>query len=181
MNDRHVFLIVVFAFAVFAALGYLGYRISAHGVEAAPDPDRTVKVIFNAHVLDDLPVSFEPRDRIQEVALGEERHNVYVFENLSDETVRFRPIHSVAPPTAAANYVMTVCFCFNDQEIPPRGRMEFDVVYRFRTDMDPRARVCHVNYNLHRIDTEQMRPWVEGGELDGFLRDRMISPIGGGG
>lgn len=141
-----------------------GIIAAANAAEAAGKPatDRKVKVTFGAQVNDNLPVRFFPEERQQTVVVGEKVYNTYHFKNTSQETVRFRPIHSVSPPDANRVYAMTVCFCFNDQEIEPGGERSFEIEYILGEDLDRRVSSVQVNYSLHHITKEEMKPHVEG-------------------
>ena len=136
---------------VFGFLGFLGFQVNTgEPAPAAPD-GREIKVIFRGATMDDLPLRFTPQHNIQYSTPGVNLRNTFILENLSNEPVRFRPIHSVAPADAAAKYTMAVCFCFEDQEIPAGAKMEFPLVYRFGAELSDTVTVSHINYNLHSI------------------------------
>ena len=120
---------------------------------------------FGTQINDSLPIRFWPEKRQDSVAIGEKAYNTYYFKNTSTETVRFRPIHSVSPPDANRVYAMTVCFCFNDQEIEPGGEREFEIEYILGKDLDRRVTSVQVNYSLHHITKDEMKPPVQGEEM----------------
>jgi cytochrome c oxidase assembly protein Cox11 len=159
MSMFHMWLLGFASLVVFTLVGWVGVGLQkTHTPIVSSSFDQGHKVIFQAAVMDELPITFEPVDGSQFLQIGEERRNVYILENKSDEVIYIRPIHSVAPADAAAHYVMTVCFCFNDQRIEPGARMEFPLVYQFTDGMDARTNPIHINYNIHRIDPNEMRP-----------------------
>lgn len=163
---------------VFAGLAVLGWQVNA--APAAPAADgRTVKVIFRSLVHDDLPVEFYPDDRVQTVIPGRNARNLYHFVNTSDEVVRFRPVHAVAPSAAASDFIMSVCFCFDDQEIGPGESIDFPIVYRLAEDLDPRVPTVHVSYNLHAIAAEEMRLPAAGQVSPGDQLREMLERQGG--
>ena len=140
----------------------VGYNPNNPDAATVENPDgRTVTVTFASTIADNLPVRFWPEERQQEVTLGESVYNVYHFKNTSSEVVRFRPIHSMSPPSANRVYSMTVCFCFNDQEIEPGGERTFEVEYSVGADLDFRVSQVHVGYSLHEIDADDMRPHIK--------------------
>ena len=153
-------------------------------IEAAEDDnrspsDRKVRVTFGAQVNDNLPVRFFPEERQQGVMLGEKVYNTYHFKNTSPDTVRFRPIHSVSPPDANRVYAMTVCFCFNDQEIEPFGERSYEIEYILGEDLDRRVSSVQVNYSLHFITKDEMKPHVEGETMKkGPSQDAAAAPTG---
>ena len=147
--------------SLFAVVGWYGWRLQDSGLEIAEgaviDKDRRVQVVFQSHVVGRLPVRFSPKERIQYVTPGVEQKNVYQFQNLSDETVYFTPIHAVAPADAARNYSMSVCFCFYDQQMPPNSTAEFTLVYQLDPAMSARTNPVFINYNLKPIEASQFR------------------------
>ena len=145
--------------ALFAVVGWFGWNLQDSGLGQAEvnGSDRRVQVIFQSHVVGRLPVRFSPKERIQYVTPGVEQKNVYQFQNLSDETVYFTPIHAIAPADAARNYSMSVCFCFYDQTMPPNSTAEFTLVYQLDPAISTRTNPVFINYNLKPIEAEQFR------------------------
>lgn len=121
-----------------------------------------VNVSFQARVLDDLPVRFYAEKKFEKIMTGESGSNVFHFENLSNETVYFRPLHTVSPSFAAAVFDMRVCFCFNDQALAPGEKKSYEIVYSFGTDLDARNTNAVVSYDLHKITKEKMKPFKPG-------------------
>jgi cytochrome c oxidase assembly protein subunit 11 len=116
---------------------------------------RFIKVYFEANVCDGLPVRFWPEQTSQEVEVGVDGRNVYHFHNLSDKTVRFRPVHYLTPINASTQFGMKVCFCFNDQEMAPGESKEYPVVYTFAPELDARIKTVSICYTLfEKKDTE---------------------------
>ena len=145
---------------VFAVVGWFGWSLQGNDLTAAEgdlSSERRVQVIFQSHVVGRLPVRFSPQERVQYVTPGVEHKNVYQFQNLSDETVYFTPIHAVAPSDAARNYSMSVCFCFYDQKMPPNSTAEFTLVYQLDPTISARTNPVFINYNLKPIEASQFR------------------------
>ena len=161
--NKNVFMVAGFlvVVVVFTAVGWLGWRLQGNDyAQPSSDSDneeRRVQVVFQSHVLGGLPVRFSPNERIQYVTPGVDHKNTYLFQNLSDQTVYFTPIHSVAPADAARHYSMSVCFCFYDQKMPPHSSAEFTLVYRLDPALSVRTNPVFINYNLKRIDASQFR------------------------
>lgn len=112
---------------------------------------RQVEVFFEAKAYDNLPVRFYPSEPRVVSTVGADSTVIYRFKNLSDETVRFRPIHQVSPLIAGQHFSMKMCFCFNDQTIGPGESTEFPVIFSFDHEMDPRVSSVTIRYSLHRI------------------------------
>ena len=109
---------------------------------------RYVEVFFESKIFDKLPLRFAPEHERQRVEVGQDTKNVYRLQNLSDQVVRFRPIHQVDPGIIQEHFGMKVCFCFNDQEIGPGEERELPVVYRFDPAMDARVQDVTICYSL---------------------------------
>jgi cytochrome c oxidase assembly protein subunit 11 len=112
---------------------------------------RQVEVYFEAKAYDRLPVRFYPSEPRVVSTVGSDSTVIYRFKNLSDETVRFRPIHQVSPLIAGQHFSMKMCFCFKDQTIGPGESTEFPVIFSFDHGMDPRVSSVTIRYSLHRI------------------------------
>lgn len=121
---------------------------------AAPLPGnagRVIEVFFEGKAYDNLPVRFYPSEPRVMARIGSDARMTYRFKNLSDQTVRFRPVHLVSPLIAGQHFSMKMCFCFTDQTIPPGGSTEYPVVFAFDDQIDPRVTSVTVRYSLHRI------------------------------
>lgn len=145
-------------FALFAFRPLYTLWCSATGTGLRPNvtvagagDGREIEVLFRSQVFDGLPLRFAPDETRQVVRIGEDAHAVYRLENTSDRTLRIRPIHQVSPINAARHFGMKVCFCFNDQDIEPRGVREFPVVYAFAPALDRRVETVTLCYSLFDV------------------------------
>ncbi|HYE06422.1 MAG TPA: cytochrome c oxidase assembly protein [Planctomycetota bacterium] len=133
-----------------------GSQISPNNADvasAAPvATGRFVEVFFEKKVFDRLPVRFFPDQDLQKVQVGVEHKNVYHFQNLSNRTVHFRPIHQISPPVAGQHFGMRVCFCFQDQTIRPGETKDFEVSYTFAPELLAEVSEVRLCYSLHEID-----------------------------
>ncbi len=120
-------------------------------VQPANGEQREIEVFFEAKTYDRLPVRFYPNEPRIVAKVGHDTKVIYRFKNLSDETVRYRPIHQVSPLIAGQHFSMKMCFCFNDQVLGPGESTEYPVVFSFGAGMDPRVTSVTVRYSLHRI------------------------------
>lgn len=109
---------------------------------------RHVEVFFESKVFDDLPVRFTAEHQTQRVEVGQDARNLYRFQNLSDRTIHFRPVHQVSPSRVAEHFGMKVCFCFNDQTLGPGESAEYPVVYTFAPELDARVKDVTICYSL---------------------------------
>lgn len=119
---------------------------------AAPiDTGRFIDAYFEGRIFDDLPVIFTADQPIQRIEVGKETINTYHFRNLSDRTIRIRPIHQVSPINATRTFGMRLCFCFQDQTIGPHETKDFPVAYTFSSNLDARIRTVTLCYSVFNI------------------------------
>lgn len=110
--------------------------------------DRQVTVLFTSVVAENAPILFKPRDSFQTIKVGETARNEYTFQNLSNDTIYFRPVHSVLPENAATKLTLSKCFCFDDQVILPHQKYTLPVLYSFKSDLDPEVENITMHYTL---------------------------------
>jgi cytochrome c oxidase assembly protein subunit 11 len=133
---------------------------AAAAVAPGAGEERHIEVFFEAKAYDRLPVRFYPNEPRIVATIGKDSTVIYRFQNLSDEPVRFRPIHQVSPLIAGQHFSMKMCFCFNDQTLGPGESTEYPVVFGFGAGIDPRVTSVTVRYSLHRIrDGEAKSDW----------------------
>lgn len=156
--------VVMLCFGLFAMRPLYGIWCRLSGTQMKPDnngaltaglTNRFITTYFEAVNFDDLPVRFWPDETTQNVQVGAEVKNAYHFENMSDHTVHFRPIHQVSPIEAGKHFGMRICFCFTNQSVGPHETKVFPVVYRFDSGLDPRTRSVTLRYGLFAIDPEK--------------------------
>lgn len=109
---------------------------------------REVTVMFTSVVANNAPILFKPKDSFQTIKLGETFKNEYRFMNLSNDTIYFRPVHSVLPEDAATKLTLSKCFCFDDQVILPHQEYILPVLYSFKADLDSEVENITMHYTL---------------------------------
>lgn len=117
---------------------------------------RMCKVLYTGVTAGTLPVYFKPKQSVQNIEIGKPFENEYRFVNMSKDTVRFRPVHSILPEEAAKKFTMTTCFCFNDQTFAPNEEKTFKVVSVLSADMDPEVEQVTLHYTLFEKNAEEM-------------------------
>jgi cytochrome c oxidase assembly protein subunit 11 len=75
---------------------------------------------------------------------------------MSDDTVYFRPIHSILPEDAAKKFTMTKCFCFNDQTLAPHEEVTYPVISMLSSDLNPDVQQVTLHYTLFTKDPKEM-------------------------
>ena len=119
---------------------------------------RQVTVMFTNVVAGDAPIMFKPKDSFQTIKLGETFKNEYHFVNMSNDTIHFRPIHSVLPEDAAKKLTLSKCFCFDDQTILPHQEYTLPVLYSFKADLDPEIENITMHYTLFPKEGKKGEP-----------------------
>jgi cytochrome c oxidase assembly protein subunit 11 len=117
---------------------------------------REVSVLFTGIAAGKLPVYFKAKNTVEKARLGQRFDNEYKFVNMSDDSVFFRPIHSVLPEEAARKFTMLKCFCFNDQAMAPHEEKTFPVIYMLSSDLDSTIQQVSLNYTLFEKSRSQM-------------------------
>jgi cytochrome c oxidase assembly protein subunit 11 len=128
----------------------VGIAISPNSkAESGTESDgREVTVLFTSVVANNAPILFKPKDSYQNIIVGETAKNEYRFVNLSNDTIYFRPVHSVLPEDAAKKLTLSKCFCFDDQVILPHQEYILPVLYSFKTDLDSEVENITMHYTL---------------------------------
>jgi len=126
----------------------IGFAISPLATVKEGGNGREVKVLYTGVVAGTLPVYFKAKHSIQKVKIGEKFENEYRFVNMSDDTVYFRPVHSILPEDAAKKFTMTKCFCFDDQMMLPHEEKSFPVISILSADLNEDVEQVTLHYTL---------------------------------
>ncbi|HXF48419.1 MAG TPA: cytochrome c oxidase assembly protein [Verrucomicrobiae bacterium] len=130
----------------------LGFGLSPNNTGAkvadAKTAGREVEVLFMGVVAGGAPIVFEGVEPTKEVRLGEQAETAYRFVNLSNDTIRFRPVHSILPEGAATRFALKKCFCFDDQTLLPKQEVTMPVVFSIGSDLDSNVERVTLNYTL---------------------------------
>jgi cytochrome c oxidase assembly protein subunit 11 len=126
--------------------------------EAGPMSDRTVQVKFMGVVASGLPVRFGPSEPTIEAAIGKPVHLDYTFTNMSDDSVYFRAVHSIAPVEAAREFQLMQCFCFDDQALGPRQTVTLPVYFALSPRTPGNVNELMLSYQLFPRDPRRSLP-----------------------
>ncbi len=160
--------VIMFAFG-FANVPLFKQFCAAIGIDLSPnagasqdeagievDSTRQLKVLFTTSVNDDLPIVFESKKHESEVFVGESDKNMYHFVNMTDDTLYFRPVHSVFPADASKKYSMIECFCFRDMMLLPHEEVEVPLVYYFKPSLSEEVNRVTMHYTLFQRDKDDV-------------------------
>ena len=91
--------------------------------------ERRFTIRFNADTMPELSWKFAPGEREKTVRLGEQSLTHYVAENLEPRAVKGRAIYNVVPNEAGKYFEKIACFCFEEQTLGPRQKVNMPVSF----------------------------------------------------
>ncbi len=138
--------------------GALNPNAPAVAAQAPIKTGRYVNVYWSSQVFDRLPITFRVDHDHERLQVGVEGSNVYRVKNLSDQTIRVRPVHQVSPVQATAKFGMRVCFCFKEQTLAPNEEKEFEIAYTFDPSLDERIQDVTLKYSLFEVKADGPSP-----------------------
>lgn len=91
--------------------------------------DRMVTIRFAANVHRDLPWKFRPQQNELKIHVGDNALALYEAENFSDKPIVGMATYNVTPEKAAIYFNKVACFCFDEQRLEPRKKMDMPVYF----------------------------------------------------
>ena len=88
-----------------------------------------ITILFNADIDPALNWSFKPGERQVRVKIGENGLTHYVAENKDDAPVTGHAVYNVVPHGAGRYFVKIHCFCFENQTLKPRQKVNMPVSF----------------------------------------------------
>jgi cytochrome c oxidase assembly protein subunit 11 len=119
---------------------------------------RDIQVKFMGVVGSGLPVRFGPSDPVITAKIGKPVHLLYTFTNMSDDSVFFRAVHSIAPVEAAREFQLMQCFCFDDQSLAPRQTVKLPVYFALSPRTPSNVHEVILSYSLFPRDPDRPLP-----------------------
>ena len=120
--------------------------------------DRDIQVKFMGVAATGLPVRFGPSTPLVHVTPGKPVHLSYTFTNMSDDSVFFRAVHSIAPQKAAREFQLIQCFCFEDQSLGPRETRVLPVYFALSPRTPTSVNEVQLSYTLFPRDPLESLP-----------------------
>jgi cytochrome c oxidase assembly protein subunit 11 len=105
-----------------------------------------------------LPVRFKPSVPSVTTIPGRPVHLSYDFINMSDDSVFFRAVHSIAPVAAAREFQLIQCFCFEDQTLGPRESRTRPVYFALSPRVPAGINELTLSYTLFPRDPKVKLP-----------------------
>ena len=119
---------------------------------------RSVHVKFMGVSGTSLPVRFGPSEPDMTVKIGKSVHLSYTFTNEGDDSVFFRAVHSITPMSAAREFQLIQCFCFDDQSLGPRETRVLPVYFALSPRFPTNVNEMVLNYSLFPRDPTKKLP-----------------------
>ena len=113
-----------------------------------PIENRDIQVKFMGVSATGLPIRFSPSVPLVHTIPGRPVHLEYTFTNMSDDSVFFRAVHSIAPVEAAREFQLIQCFCFEDQALGPRETRVLPVYFALSPRVPLSVNEVQLNYTL---------------------------------
>ncbi len=123
-----------------------------------PIESRHIRVTFMGISASGLPVRFKPSVPSVTTIPGKSVRLSYDFTNMSDDSVFFRAVHSIAPQKAAREFQLIQCFCFEDQALGPRESRKLPVYFALSPRMPVEVDELTLSYTLFPRDPKKKLP-----------------------
>ena len=91
--------------------------------------EKKMRIKFNADINKDLKWIFRPEQQYIDLIVGENSLIFYYAENLSNKNAKGMAIYNVIPQAAAKYFNKIECFCFNEQTLKPREKVNMPVLF----------------------------------------------------
>ena len=123
-----------------------------------PVESRNIMVTFMGVTASGLPVRFRPSTPSVSTHPGSPVRLAYEFTNLSGDSVFFRAVHSIVPESAAREFQLIQCFCFEDQALGPRETRSMPVYFALSPRTPPAIEELTLSYTLFPRDPKVRLP-----------------------
>jgi cytochrome c oxidase assembly protein subunit 11 len=127
---------------------------------------------FSSSLERDMPWTFRPEQREQEIRIGETGLAFYEAHNPTDRPVAGTASYNVAPFEAGGHFVKIDCFCFEEQVLQPGQTVSMPVTYFVDPSIvdDRDAKHLHtitLSYTFYEIDDPDLTPDLTTAEAEG--------------
>ncbi len=136
-----------------------GYGGATGVATAAPAEalDETITIRFDGSLDRDMPWTFKPVQRTQELRIGETGLAFYEAHNPTDRPIAGSAAYNVAPFEAGGFFTKIDCFCFEEQLLMPGQTVQMPVTFYVDPAIvdDRDAKFVHtitLSYTFYEID-----------------------------
>ena len=107
--------------------------------------ERELTIRFNADVSDGLEWKFTPTQRSLKIHPGQSTLAFYTVENLTDKAITGVSTYNVTPQQVGQYFNKVQCFCFEEQRLRPREKIDMPVFFYIDPEYATDRRVDHIN------------------------------------
>lgn len=116
------------------------------------DESRTVTVQFITRNGSGLPWQLDVETRQVRLHPGQTSEVNFSFSNQSDAESWGRAVPSVSPSKATRHVRKASCFCFEEQQLQARERIELPLVFQLARDLPPEVNTVTLVYTLYPVE-----------------------------
>ena len=128
--------------------GTTGQITDAEAERTQLDPNRVVKVRFDANVNENLPWKFAPLQQEIEVHPGQLTEAFYVAENTAPVAIVGQAVPSIVPAKGSPYFNKTECFCFTQQTLAAGERRKMPIRFVVDPDLPDDVRSMVLSYTF---------------------------------
>lgn len=136
--------------------------------ESLPDTiiDRTITVQFNADTNPKLQWIFKPEMREIDVKIGQRGVTSYSAENLTNKPSTGTAVYNVTPLKAGQYFHKIQCFCFDEQTLQPREKVDMPVLFYIDPQMHDDPNMDDVtnitlSYSFFKTESKELEDATE--------------------
>lgn len=115
------------------------------------DKSRWITVEFTGSVREGLPWDFKPEVFKMKVHPGSLEAISFYARNISDKAVTGRAVPSLSPGQASKFFNKTECFCFDEQTLQPKEKMEMPVRFIIDPEIPPEITTVTLSYTFFKV------------------------------
>lgn len=107
--------------------GFAGATITGTGSDLVLD--QTITIRFDGSVESGMPWQFRPMQREMQLRIGETGLAFFEAYNPTSQVIAGTASYNVAPDAAGGFFTKIDCFCFTEQVLQPKERVEMPVTF----------------------------------------------------
>ena len=124
-------------------------------VNSQVDTARTVMLELVAATNQNMPISFEPVEKVMRVHPGQVSQLRYRVVNKTDHVLIAQAVPSYSPEAAGIYFTKLQCFCFSNQTLQPHEVREMPVVLVLSRDLPQAMSAVTLAYTFFDVTAEK--------------------------
>jgi len=119
------------------------------------DPTRSIKIQLVGINNENMPWVFAAQEPVIKVFTGESRQTAFVATNPTNRNMTAQAVPSIAPSEAAAYLHKINCFCFDQQQLASKAKVQMPLVFVVDNKLPKHIRTITISYTLFDITPQQ--------------------------